>query len=120
MNTNEKRKRDCTAEVLEELVSFRDPNVVTMFEIFEKRGWVRDLFTANERWLEVKWIDDDHIQLHLVSQRPASGAPAGWIASGESKWIIPMTQRADLAAWINKEWLQIRNSEKMKLRMWND
>jgi hypothetical protein len=46
--------------------------------------------------------------------------PAGWIASGESKWIIPMKQRGDLAAWINKEWLQIRISEKMKLRMWND
>jgi hypothetical protein len=120
MNTNEKREPDGTTDVLEELVAFRDPNVVTMFEIFEDKGWFRNLFSANERWLDVQWLDDDHIQLHLVSQRPASGIPAGWIASGESKWLIPMTQLKDLAAWINTEWLQVRNSEKMRLRMWND
>jgi len=120
MNTSEKSERDCTADILEELVAFRDPNVVTMFEVFEERGWFRGLFSANERWLEVQWIDDDHIQLHLVSQRPAAAMPADWIAKCESKWIIPMKQRGDLAAWINKEWLQIRISEKMKLRMWND
>jgi hypothetical protein len=122
INTSEQREPDCTADVLEELVAFRDPNVVTMFEIFEDKGWFRNLFSfsANELWLEVQWLDDDHIQLHLVSQRPAAAMPAGWIAKGESKWIIPMGQRENLAAWINKEWLQIRNSEKMKLRMWND
>jgi hypothetical protein len=54
INTSEQREPDCTADVLEELAAFRDPNVVAMFEIFEDKGWFRNLFSANERWLEVQ------------------------------------------------------------------
>jgi len=120
MNTTGKMATDPTASVLEELTSLRDPKVLAMFEIYEERGWFRNLFTTNERWLEAHWIDDDHIQLDLVSRRPSSAIPSSWRTNGESKWIVPMKERGALAEWINTEWLQIRGSEKMRLKMWND
>ena len=108
------------ASILEELIAFRDPGVLTMFEIYENKGWFRNLFARNERWIEVQWVDDAYLQVNLLSRKPTSSLPACWDSKGESSWAVPLKELDSLADWINAEWLTIRQSDKMILRMWND
>jgi hypothetical protein len=111
---------DHVVKMLQELASFRDPAVVTMFEVYVDRGWLRNLFSENERWIEVHWIDDGHLQLNILSRPPSSAIPANWKHDGESQWLVPMDEMGRLSEWINTEWCHIRNSKDMWLRMWND
>jgi len=108
------------ASILNELISFRDPGVLAMFEIYEERGWFRNLFARNERWIEVQWIDDEYLQIKLLSRKTTSEIPANWQPNGEAVWRVPIKELEALADWINAEWLTIRQSDKMMLRMWND
>jgi len=108
------------ASVLNELISFRDLGVLAMFEIVEERGWFRNLFARNERWIEVQWLDDEFLQVNLLSRKPTSAPPARWEFKGESSWVVPIKERHTLADWITAEWLAIRQSDKMMLRIWND
>jgi len=116
----EKREPDLTARVLEELISFRDPNVRAMFEIYQDRGWLRNWFAKTERWIEVQWIDDAHMRFTILSRNPSSAIPANWEPKDKAQWLVPMNETDSLAEWINREWLRIRASPNMRLRMWND
>jgi len=113
-------KNQAIASILEELISFRDPDVRAMFEIVEERGWFRNLFASNERWIEVQWLDEAYLRVNILSRKPTSEIPASWQPGGEARWIVPISELEALAEWMNAEWLVIRQSDKMILRMWND
>ena len=120
MNEMATSEPDDVANMLQELASFRDPAVVAMFEVYVDRGWLRNLFSEKERWIEIHWIDDGHLQLNILSRPPSSAIPANWKHEGESQWLVPMNEMGTLSEWINTEWCRIRNSKDMWLRMWND
>lgn len=80
---------DPVSEVLGELASFRDRQVKAMFEVYVDRGWLRNLFAVNERWLEVQWIDNGHVQLNVLSRQPSSAVPVNWEPQDESQWLVP-------------------------------
>jgi hypothetical protein len=105
---------------LQELKAFRDSQVVARFEVVAVRGWFRNLFAANEPWIEVRWVDDHHMHLNLVTLQPSSAIPVTWGRRQESAWLVPMDEMEVLADWIGKEWCHLRGATSMKLRMWSE
>lgn len=106
--------------MLEELVSFKNPTVKAMFEIYVDQGWFRNLFAEKKWWIEVQCIDDDHMQVNILSRKPISAIPADWEPKGKSQWLVPVNDIGALSEWISGEWLRIWVSKDIRLRMWND
>ena len=116
----EKPDDSLIARHLEELKAFRDSQVVARFEVVADRGWFRNLFAANEPWIEVRCVDDHHVQLNLVNLQPSSAIPVTWGRRQESAWLVPMDEVDVLADWIEKEWCHLRGATNIKLRMWSE
>ena len=120
MKQIERNEPNPVASILDELKSFRDSKALAMFEIYVDRGWFRNLFSVNERWIEVQLIEDDYMQINLLSRQRLSVIPANWESRGESQWVVPVNEVDALSEWITDEWVRIRNLENMRLKMWTD
>jgi hypothetical protein len=114
-----KEDTDLVAKHLEELKAFRDTRIAARFEVVANRGWLLDLFAANEPWIEVRWIDDERLQVNLMALKPSCPMPIA-CEQTESTWLIPMAESAGLAEWINREWLHTRGTTNKTLRMWTE
>jgi len=105
---------------LEELKAFRDTRIAARFEVVADRVWLRNLFAANEPWIEIRWINDERLQLDLIDQKPSSRMPVAWEQKSESTWLVPMAEVACLAEWIDREWLHVRGTTNKTLKMWTE
>jgi len=104
----------------EELKAFRDTQIAARFEVVANRGLQRNLFAASEPWIEIRWTDDEHLQLDLIALKPESPMPVACERKSGSTWVIPMAEAAGLAEWINREWLHARGTTSKTLRMWTE
>ncbi len=115
-----KEDADLVAKHLEELKAFRDTRIAARFEVVANRGWLRNLFAAHEPWIEVRWIDDERLQVKLMALKPSCPMPVACEQTAESTWFIPMAESAGLAEWINREWLHTRGTTHKALRIWTE
>jgi len=115
-----KEHTDLVAKHLEELKAFMDTQIAARFEVVAARDRLRDPGAANEPWLEVRWRDDERLQVKLMTLKPSNTMPDAWEQIAESTWLIPMSASAGLAEWINREWLHTRGTTNKTLRMWTE
>lgn len=112
------QETDLVAKQLEELKAFRDAQIVARFDVIADRGWLGNLFAASEPWIEIRWMDDNHLQLDLMALKPSSPFPLAWKQKSESTLIVPTSETEALSEWINTEWAHAHGATNKKLRIW--
>jgi hypothetical protein len=115
-----KEEKDLVAGHLEELKAFRDNRVAARFEVVADRGRLLSLCAANDPWIEVRWIDDERLQLDLIALKASSPVPGTWEQKSDSRWIVPVSETDGLSEWINGEWNRARGKTSKRLRMWTE